>query len=215
MTTGEVRFEVEQRRSFGKKNKALRRRGLTPVHLYGRGIAPLSLQGDALQLERLVAQAGHNTPVSLGIRDQETSHFTFIREVQRDPVTEQLLHVDFLQVSMTETMRAEVPIELTGEPAAVRIQGGILYQSTYAVSVECLPLDLPNSVQLDVSHLEDFEQTITVADIDLGDKVSILSDPEELIARVHAPRVAAEEAEAVEEPRAEEEEAAEGESSGE
>ena len=191
MTTGITQFQAMPRTTL-RKVKPMRRQGITPAHLYGKGVPSISLQADSQQLAKLVAQAGANNPVALTIAGTGESHFTFIREVQRHPVTEAILHVDFMQVSMTEKMQADVPIELVGEPEAVRIHGGMLFQALNSIQVECLPLDLPSSVAVDVSELDDFEKTVIVAAINLGDRVTILTDPQELIARVHSPRVSEE-----------------------
>lgn len=209
-------LQLEPRSVVGKKVGALRRQGITPTHLYGMGIEPLILQGESPVLQRLVASAGGNIPVTVSITGEEGSHLTFIREVQRHPVTEAILHVDFFQVPMTEVTQAEVPVILVGESPAVRLNSGILFHALHTILVECLPLDVPQSVELDISGLDDFEKALRGSDIDLGDKVTVLTDPDELIVRVNPPRVVVEEAAAVGEegaPVAEEGDAAEGESS--
>ncbi len=191
MTTGTISFEVETRELFGRHVRALRREGVTPIHLYGKGISPMSLQAESMALQRLLSQAGRNTPVSVSVKGQPGVHFAFIREVQRHPVSEAILHIDFLEVHMTEIMHARVPVRLTGDAPAVR-SGGVLFQALQAITVECLPLDVPPFAEVDVTGLTDFEQGIFVSDVALGDKVTVLTDPGELVARVHAPRVAAE-----------------------
>lgn len=190
MTSGSLPFQADPRSVLGRRVRAMRKQGLTPAHVYGRALDPTNIQADSEQLARLVSQAGTNTPVALSVTGSRESLFTFIREVQRHPVTEAILHVDFLQVSMTERMQAAVPITLVGESDAVRVLGGMLFQALEAVQVECLPLDLPQSVEVDISALDDFEKTLTVASLSLGDSVTLLSDPSELVARINAPRVA-------------------------
>ena len=190
-------LQLEPRSVVGKKVGALRRQGITPTHLYGMGIEPLILQGESPVLQRLVASAGGNIPVTVSIKGEEGSHLTFIREVQRHPVTEAILHVDFFQVPMTEVTQAEVPVILVGESPAVRLNSGILFHALHTILVECLPLDVPQSVELDISGLDDFEKALRGSDIDLGDKVTVLTDPDELIVRVNPPRVVVEEAAAV------------------
>ena len=190
MTSGSLPFQADPRSVLGRRVRAMRKQGLTPAHVYGRALNPTNLQADSGQLTRLVSQAGTNTPIALSVTGSRESFFTFIREVQRHPVTEAILHVDFLQVSMTEKMQTAVPITLVGESDAVRVLGGMLFQALEAVQVECLPLDLPQSVEIDISGLDNFEKTVTVASVSLGSSVTILSDPSELIARVNAPRVA-------------------------
>ena len=98
---------------------------------------------------------------------------------------------------MTEVTQAEVPVILVGESPAVRLNSGILFHALHTILVECLPLDVPQSVELDISGLDDFEKALRGSDIDLGDKVTVLTDPDELIVRVNPPRVVVEEAAAV------------------
>lgn len=194
-------LEAELRSLAGKQVRALRRKGVTPIHLYGKGIPSMTLQADTDQLQRVVAQAGRNAPVSVSVKGSRDVHFAFIREMQRHPITEAILHVDFYQVPMAEVMRAQVPVYLTGAAPAVRTHSGVLFQALHSIEVECLPLDLPQYVEMDVSGLADFEQAIYVSDVALGDSVTVLTDPRELIARVNPPRVVAAE-EAAEAPEA-------------
>ena len=194
MTTESLSLQAEPRSVKGKKVKGLRRLGLTPIHVYGRGIEPTALQADAATLRKIVAQAGSNIPVT--VKEEGGSHFAFVREVQRHPLTEDILHVDFLQVPLTETIRSEVPVYLIGEAPAVRLMDGVLNQAIQSLQVESFPLDVPQFAEVDISSLEDFERSIHVSDLILGDKVTVLNDPEELVARVNAPSAAIEEVEA-------------------
>ena len=207
MTTEALTLQLEPRSVVGKKVRSLRRQGITPAHLYGMGVEPLNLQGEATVVQRLVARAGRNIPVSVSITGEQRSHLAFIREVQRHPLTEAVLHVDFYQVPMTEVTQAEVPVYLVGEAPAIRVQSGVLFQALHAVLVECLPLDVPQFVEMDISGLDDFEKSLHASDISLGDKVTVLTDPDEVIARVNPPRVVVEEEVPVEAAEGEEEEA--------
>ena len=189
-------LKTEHRSVTGKKVRALRREGVTPAHLYGNGIPSMNLQADTAHLQRVVIQAGRNAPVSVSVKGARGTHFAFIREVQRHPITEAILHVDFYQVPMAEVMRTQVPVYLTGEAPAVRTLGGVLLQALHSIEVECLPLDLPQYVEVEVSGLVEFDQAIYVSSITLSDSVALITDPNELIARVNPPRVAVAEEEA-------------------
>lgn len=202
MTTQALTLELETRSVIGKKVQTLRRKGITPVHLYGRGAPSMSLQAEASTILRIVAQAGRNRPVSVSVSGQETPCLAFIREVQRHPVSEAILHVDFYQVPLTEAAQAEVPIRLIGEAPAIRMHNGVLNQVLHTLRVECLPLDVPEYFELDMSGLDDFEKSLRVSDIPPSDKVAFLNNPNAVIARVNAPRVAVEEVTAIEETEA-------------
>ncbi|MBI4340448.1 MAG: 50S ribosomal protein L25 [Chloroflexi bacterium] len=193
MTTQTAPFQVEPRSTFGKKLKALRRSGVAPVHLYGKGAASLSLQVETRRLERLVATTSPNTPVYVSVVGSPETHFAFLRDVQRHPVSDALLHVDFYQVSLTEAMEAEVPVRLVGEAPAVRALSGVLFQALQTLTVECLPLDIPQYVEVDVSGLTDFERSVTVKDIRVSAVVKVLTSPDAMVARVNPPRAELEE----------------------
>ena len=185
-------LEAEPRVIFGRKVATLRRQGITPIHLYGKGIEPFSLQADSPALLKVVVQAGGSVPVTLTVKGATGSHLAFIREVQRHPMTEAILHVDFYQVSLAETMRAQVPIYLVGEAPAVRLHEGVVMQALHSLEVECLPMDVPQSVEVDISGLEDFEMAVHVYDVSFADSVTIITDSSDLIARVNPPRVVVE-----------------------
>ena len=204
MTIQPLSLQLEPRTVVGKKVRHLRRQGIIPVHLYGKGTDSVNLQGDATEVLRIVVQAGGNIPVSVSVAGHSTPSLAFIREIQRNPLTETLLHVDFYQVPMTEVTQAEVPIYLVGEAPAVRMQGGVLLQALHTIQMEALPLDMPQYVELDLSGLDDFEKALHISDVTVGENMTVLNDPDEMIARVNAPRVVVEEEElaAVEEAEA-------------
>ncbi|MCY3544669.1 MAG: 50S ribosomal protein L25 [Chloroflexota bacterium] len=184
-------LSLSQRTVTGKKVKQLRRQGILPVHMYGSGIDAQSLQGTAGELRRLLPQVGTNVPVSIEVEGSDQENICFVREVQRHPVTEDLLHIDFMRVDVTQTISAEVPITLVGSAPATQ-QGGTLLQSLTSLLVEALPMDIPVSIEADISGLDDFDKSIVVSDISVGDNVAILTDSDEFVARVAAPRVEAE-----------------------
>ena len=197
MTTQALTLELETRSVFGKKVQTLRRQGIIPVHLYGKDTSSLSLQAEASTILLIVAQAGKNRPVSVSVSGQKTPYLAFIREVQRHPVSEAILHVDFYHVPMEEVAQTNVPIRLIGEAPAIRMLNGVLNQVLPNLRIECLPLDVPEYFELDMSGLDDFVKTLHVSDIPPSDKVTFLSNPNAVIARVNAPRVAVEDVAAI------------------
>lgn len=184
-------LSLSQRAVTGKKVKRLRKQGILPVHMYGRGIDSQSLQGETGELRRVLLRVGTNIPVSVRVEGDDSENICFVRDVQRHPVTEDLLHIDFLRVDVTQTISAEVPITLVGSAPATQ-QGGTLLQPLTTLLVEALPMDMPSSVQADISDLDDFEKSIVVGDITVGPNVTVLTDSDEFVARVSPPRVEAE-----------------------
>ena len=184
-----IQLKVSPRELTGKKVKTLRRQGLTPIHLYGRGIQPANLQGETPTLQRIIAQAGKNILVSLEVEGQGDQNVAFIREIQRHPITGDLLHVDFLRIDVRERIQADVPLVLVGEAPAVRTHRGFLFQAMHSLRVECLPMDVPEAIEVDVSGLHDFEKAVRVEDLSVNPSVAVLSEPDVLIARVNQPRL--------------------------
>ena len=186
-------LRLQPRSVLGKKVKILRRQGLVPVHMYGKGTEALALQVEGRTLQRALSAVGGNVPLSVEVDGREGESICFVREVQRHPVTESLLHVDFMSVDVTETIQAEVPVVLSGNaPAAIQM-GGTLLQPLQTLLVESLPMSIPGSYEVDVSGLDDFEKGIFVRDLPPTADVTVVTDPDELIARVSAPRIEAEE----------------------
>ncbi len=182
-------LELSRRSVKGKAVKRLRRAGIVPVHYYGHATEPLALQVEAGALRRLLLRAGANIPIAVGIDGQDSENICFIREVQRHPVTEETLHVDFMRVDVSRALTAEVPVILDGEPEAVRELGGTLLQPFHTLAVEALPLNMPEAIHVDVSGLDDFEKVIRIGEIPVPEGATILRDPDEMIARVLAPRL--------------------------
>ena len=180
---------VLPREITGKKVSTLRRDGITPVHLYGSGIESQSLQADTAIIGKVITQAGTNVPINVVIEGQDSENICFVREVQFHPVTERLVHVDFIKVDVTKTIRADVPINVEGLAPAVRNLGGTLLQPLQSVTVEALPMDIPISYTLQADILVDFDTNLYVRDLEISDTVEIINDDDDLVAGVVAPRI--------------------------
>ena len=180
---------VLPREITGKKVSTLRRDGITPVHLYGSGIESQSLQANTAVIGKVITQAGTNVPINVVIEGQDSENICFVREVQFHPVTERLVHVDFIKVDVTKTIRADVPINIEGLAPAVRNLGGTLLQPLQSVTVEALPMDIPISYTLQADILVDFETNLYVRDLEISNTVEIINDDDDLVAGVVAPRI--------------------------
>lgn len=200
-------LQATNRDILGKKSRFLRRQGVTPTHLYGHGLESLSLQCDTAKLQRIIAQAGRTRLISLEIERDKQPRTVFIREIQRDVLTRALLHVDFYQIKMKEKIKAEVPIVLTGEAPALKEKGRTLIYGVPSLGIECLPDKLPPQVEVDLSTLEELDQTIYVRDITLGPDITLTTDLDQMVVKISAVHV--EKVEEVEEVEGAEEAAAE------
>ena len=199
-----ISLDVTTREVLGKKVKALRRTGVTPLHLYGRGAPSRALQADTATVTKVVNHVGHNMPLYLTVAGSREQNLVFVGQVQHHPLTNRILHVDFYRVDVSEKMRVDIPITLVGEAPAVRFHHGMLMQAMHQLSVECLPMEMPERIEIDISVLEELDQAIRVSDYTPEPGVTVISDPEDLIVRVSAARTEEEE-EAPEEEAADEE----------
>ena len=207
MTTSTVRLELQPRELLGKKVGRLRRAGIIPVHLYGPGIESRSLQCDARQLIPTLAAAGASSPISVSIEGESGDHIAFAREIQWDPTRDTVLHVDLLAADVARPVAAQVNVTLTGEaPGAIR-SGGNVVQLLLSTEVSALPLDMPAQAEADVAAMTTADSVLRAGDIALPAGAALLTDPEELVARIDVPRGAIE----VELEEEEEEETAEAE----
>ncbi|MCH2305358.1 MAG: 50S ribosomal protein L25 [SAR202 cluster bacterium] len=185
----QLAIDITHRTTVGKKVKKLRQNGKIPIRLFGGGIDPMPMQADASSLGKILSQAGFNSPIFVNFDSSKEENVCFIREIQRDPITEELLHIDLLKVDMSKKVTVEVPVRLFGVPDAVKNLGGILLQSINSIPVSALPLSIPESISVDVSILVDFDKSIRIKDIEFGDGVDPERDPDTLIARVVPPRI--------------------------
>jgi large subunit ribosomal protein L25 len=190
-------LQVAPRTVLGKDVRKLRRAGQTPANVYGHKIDSTAVQADTTTLLRLFKGASRNQIINLQVEGESSPRTVVVREVARDPVTHTVLHVDFFQVSLTEKMTANVQVVLTGTSDAVETYQGILLQMLESIEVEALPADIPTEFVVDVTVLTQLEQSIHVRDLHIDEtKVTVNTDPDVVVARVAAPRLAAEEEEA-------------------
>jgi len=179
----QIELIVAPRQVIGKQVKALRRAGQIPVNLYGRSVEPMTLQVDARSLGRVLLRAGTTRLITLNVQGREPQ-VALARDIQREPITGSLYHVDFFAVSMTERIKLQVSIVLTGESPAVQRSEGVLVQAMNVVEIECLPGDLIDAIRVDVSQLDKIDAQLTVKDLSVSERVKILADPDETVVRV-------------------------------
>lgn len=176
-----ISLSAKRRSEIGKRVKAIRREGRLPAVLYGFGIEPIPIELEAHQAGHVLDRSSGSTLIDLNLEDE--SHSVLVREIQRDVIRRDILHVDFLKVAMDETIRAEVPIELVGEAPAVK-EGGVLVAGITSLEVEALPSDLQDRVSVDLESLVEIDDSILAGDLYLGEGVTLVTDPDELVARV-------------------------------
>jgi large subunit ribosomal protein L25 len=213
MPTARATLAAEHRDVTGKKVAALRRTGRLPAVVYGHGVDSNSVSIDAHEFEQLRRHTGPNALVDLSV-DGEKALPVLVSAVQVHPVNRKTLHVDLFLVRMTEELTVDVPLVSEGESDAVENAGGTLMHVIEHVRVRALPDHLPQSIHYSIDSLRTFEDAIHVRDLDIPGDATLLTDADEVVAKVLPPRVEEEPvvAEAVEGEEGAEGEAAEGES---
>lgn len=193
-----LELKVQLRNITGRNVKHLRKQGIVPIILYGNNVESTPLQVQHRDLAKVLNEAGTHQLVALQIGNNQPQ-YTLAREIQRDVIRHDYLHADFYVVQMDQKVTAEVPIILRGEAPAVKEHGGVLTQGLDELEVECLPGDLINSVEVSIEELYELNDTIIVADLSLPDTLTILSEPESMVAKIEPPRLIEEEEEEAEE----------------
>jgi large subunit ribosomal protein L25 len=208
----DLELSLDAREAQGKANKRLRRAGIVPGVVYGKGEASTNVQVDEKTFETLYRAAGRTSVVKFTLPGAGRATSGFIKSVQRHPLSGQALHVDYLLVNLNVEMEVDVPLVFTGEAPAVEETGGTLLHSLSSVRVKALPTDIPHEISVDVSVLKSLDVAIHVKDLNLNrDLVHMLTDGEAIVATVVPPRIEEEPEPVVAEGEELEGEAAEGE----
>jgi large subunit ribosomal protein L25 len=181
------------RTKLGKQNRSLRQKGILPAILYRKGKENVNLQLSALDFKKVLAEAGETSVIELKIEgDSETvetkERNVLIHDVARDPLNGDFIHADFYEVRLDEKTTASVPLVFIGESPVVKTEEGTLVKNMTEIEVEALVRDLPRQIEVDISKLQTFDDSIRVKDLKVQGAVKILAEPEETVALVLPPR---------------------------
>jgi large subunit ribosomal protein L25 len=188
-----MELKTQIREKLGKKVRSLREQGMLPAVLYRKGKENVNLQMDAAGFKKVFDEVGETSAVTLKIeggngevKNKERS--ALIHDLAHDPLTGEVIHVDFYEVKLDEKTTASVPLVFVGESLAIKTNGGTLIKSMTEVEVEALVRDLPRHIEVDISVLESFDAIIHIKDLKVPGNVKILAEPEEIVALAAAPR---------------------------
>jgi large subunit ribosomal protein L25 len=185
-----LKISAKIRKEKGKKLKTLRKRGVLPAVLYGPKIKNLNLEIETKEFEKILEKAGESSLISLELKDEKLKDKEFlvlIHDVQRDPLTQKPIHVDFYQPILKEKIEAKIPIIFEGEAPAVKEFGGTLVKNISEIEVRATPQNLPREIKVNISNLKKFEDAILVSDLKLPKGVEVKRAKDEVIARVLPP----------------------------
>lgn len=183
-------INAEKRTVFGKKVGALRRQGLVPGVIYGHHAEPLSIQVNARELARFLTKITSSSIVSVSVDGK--AHPALVRELQRNYIRNEVIHIDFQEVSLKEKIRTRIMITLSGVAPAVKNFGGIVLHEREWVEVEALPTDLPERITVDISGLENIGDAIRVSSLNLPDSITVHAEPEDVIVSISGVSASAE-----------------------
>jgi large subunit ribosomal protein L25 len=175
-----VVLKATKRDVVGKQVKALRREGKLPAVIYGRHTDPINVNLEAHTAQIALAKLTSSSLVTIDV--EGTEHLALVREKQRDYIKNKLLHVDFLAVSLTEKLRTSVPVHFVGISLAVKDFNAVMVHNLEQLEVECLPNDLPERIDVDISMLNRPGEGIRLRDVQVSDKVRLLGDPDTMVA---------------------------------
>ena len=180
----QVELTARPRSVTGKRVKFLRREGFVPLVVYGSHTTSVNLQVEEFDLHRAVSQAGGQL-IELHVAGEDDPRMVLARELQWDVITGKLLHVDLYEVDMAQKVRVEVQLELVGEPKLVASGEAMVLQTLNAVEIECLPGDIVQTIEVDLTHLVDMDDGIFVRDLAVPQTVEILTSGEEMVAKLN------------------------------
>jgi large subunit ribosomal protein L25 len=181
-----ITLKAETREVTGKKVEKLREKDIIPAVMYGHKIAAQNLSVNYLDFKRAYDKAGESSLIELETGDKKVN--VLVHDTQVDPMSGKFSHIDFFQVNMKEEVETEIPLEFVGEAPAVKELGGVLVKSLDEVTVKCLPADLPEKFEIDIAKLATFDDSISVKDLNIPERVELLTDPETVIVSVQEPR---------------------------
>jgi len=176
----QIKLEFETRTVVGKKVNRLRRAGILPATVYGKGVGPFTVQISARGFNEAYRRAGKTTLVDLAIPGQPAQS-AFIHSLQRHPVSRAILHADFLVVDLKIEISVEIPVHLIGEAELVERGDATLNQVLNTLTVRALPAELPSYIEVDISVLDSMEKSIHVRDIVALEHGEITTDPDEMV----------------------------------
>jgi len=185
------KLDAKNRDTFGRKVKRIRKEGLLPANIYGKKIKSQAIGIKLVDFLRVYKEAGETGIISLtvGGKNKTENYSVLISNVQKDPVSDEMIHADLRNVDLKEKISAKVPIELVGEAQCEKIGVGTVVQYTDEVEVEALPADLPDKFEIDASALAEVDAAIFLKDLKFDkSKVTILDDQEKIVVKVEPPQ---------------------------
>jgi len=188
-----ISLSAKIRKEVGKKTGILKENGRIPAVVYGHKVKNLLLDIDYKDFQKVLREAGESSLIELDIDGEKEKKSVLVHEIQKDPVSDKFIHVDFFQASLTEEVEVEVPVVLEGISLAVKDLGGTLVKNISELGVKALAKNLPHEIKVDISGLNTFEDHILVKDLVISKDVKVMAKPDEIVVSVAEPEKVEEE----------------------
>jgi len=185
----QTELAISHREVMGKATKRLRKAGIIPANIFGHKETPQAVQLEAIDFDRLRRSHAATGIIALRLPDSSGVQTALIRHVQHDPRSGKIIHVDFFRVSLTERLNIKVPLRFVGEAPGVKVEGGVLLHLLDTLEVECLASEIPENIEVDVSSLADIDSILHAGEVKLPANMSLVTDPNEGVAKVAASRL--------------------------
>lgn len=211
-----ISLKAKLRKELGRKTNSLKEAGRIPAVVYGPSIKNISVEVDEKEFKKVFSQAGESSLIELDVEGEKSKKPVLIHDLQKDPLTDKFIHIDFFQPSLTEEVQATVPLVFEGVAPAEKDLGGTLVKNIAEIEVKALPQNLPHEIKVSVEGLLTFKDHILIKDLVLPPNVKVLKKEDEIVASVAEPKKVeeelavpieekVEEVEKVEKPKKEEE----------
>ena len=181
-----ISLSANIRETSGKRNASLVEQGRIPAVVYGHKAKNSLVDVDEKEFKKVLKEAGESSLVELLIGKEKRP--VLVHEIQKDPVTDTIIHIDFFQPNLTQEVEVEIPLVFEGVAPAEKDLGGTLNKNILEITVKALPQNLPHEIVVNIESLKTFEDHIMVKDLVLPKEVKVLKSPEEIIAAVLAPQ---------------------------
>src|SRR6266567_7265582 len=178
-----MQLKSSPRQPLGKRSRRMMREGKLPAIVYGHNTEPTPLTLDRIEFQKVFVKSGRTHLVDLVIDGNRTEK-VLVREIQTHPRRQGPIHVDFYQVNLQERIEVEVPVHVVGESAPVKQGDGDVLQPMHSIRVECLPSEIPEAFEVDLTPLDEIDAELRVSDLKVPAGVTVLDEPEELVVKI-------------------------------
>jgi len=188
-----ITLQAKIRKDFGRKTKSIKKQGRIPAVVYGSGVKNFSIEVDEKEFKKVFEKVGESSLIELSIDDDKEKKPVLVHEIQKDPVSDKIIHIDFFQPSLKKEVEVMIPLIFEGTAPAEKDLGGTIVKNMSEIEIKALPQDLPREILVNINALKNFKDHILIKDLILPEGVKVLKKPDEIIISVLPPEKVEEE----------------------